>query len=852
LGSSLEDARVTLRQSAEQREQRRRFRDIVEDARDDVRFAWRQCTKTPAFTALAVLTLALSIGANTAIFSVVHRLLLAPLPYPNGDRIVMPMQESNLPFRLSVGTELVQAWQARTQTVSAVAGASEYMFSVRPDGTVDTIPAASITANFLPMLGVRPVLGRGFVMGEERADDQYAVAMISHALWLRSYGGREDVLGKTVSFEGRPLAIVGVTPPGLSIPMWRTAVPDLWLPGALEQAGGGGSGTLDPGPTVFAMLRPGSSAEAASRELETVAASRPDSVQRQELARGKTQVRVRRAQDFLSQRERRAVQVLFAAVGALLLIACANLANLLLARAWARQREFAVRGALGAGRGRIARQVLTESLSLALAGGILGVGVAWLALRVIVALRPPTLDHLVDVRLDPAVLLWCLGISLVTGILFGSAPALFAGAQSAGDVLRRETRGGSSGLTSRQVRSGLIVLEIAASLVLLVGSGLLVRSFAELQRMPLGFEPRGLVFTDVLLGGRKFSDRRVALRDAIVERLRALPGVTGVAIGMMPSKGYGSSGGLDAETDSAGHITRVPSFGTVFITRDYFRVARIRLLEGRLPDSSAATSGPKGGPLAMSPEVLVNREFARRVWRNGRAIGARLRDVPGGGGPPDRGPPQWSTIVGIVDDVRVPEVRGDIAALQVYSLIPPMLGDVPIIVRTAMSGDVTAPIIKRAIASVHPAFFVRPMLSGDTYLRNGLAPTRFAMALITVFAGLALLLAAVGLYGIIAYGVSQRTREIGVRVALGAEPKAVVRLVVGGGVRLAAVGVVIGVAIAAAATRVFESMLYGVSPADPLTFGVVALLVTATALVASYVPARRALRIDAAEALRAD
>jgi len=453
------------------------------------------------------------------------------------------------------------------------------------------------------------------------------------------------------------------------------------------------------------------------------------------------------------------------------------------------------------------------------------------------------------VRLDPTVLLWCLGVSLATGIVFGSAPALFAGAQPAGDVLRRESRAGSHGRTSRQVRSGLIVLEIAASLVLLIGSGLLVRSFAALERMPLGFEPHGLVYTDVLLGGRRFQERRVAIRDAVVERLRSLPGVTGVAIGVMPGKGYGLLDGLEAESGAHAQITRVPKQGIVFITPDYFRVARIALLEGRLPDSSGWTP-PMRGPMGLSPEVVVNREFARRVWPNGHALGARLRE-PSSGSPGEVAEP-WSTVVGVVDDTRMPEVRGDMAALQVFTLIPPRLGDVPLVIRTRASGDVTAPMIKNAIASVHPAIFVRPMLSGDTYLRDGLAPTRFAMALMTAFAALALVLSTVGLYGVVAYGVTQRTREIGVRVALGAEPKRIVALVLGGGLRLAVIGALVGAALALAAVRVIESMLYGVSAIDPLTFGAVVVLVILVALAASYVPARRALRIDPAEALRAD
>jgi hypothetical protein len=313
----------------------------------------------------------------------------------------------------------------------------------------------------------------------------------------------------------------------------------------------------------------------------------------------------------------------------------------------------------------------------------------------------------------------------------------------------------------------------------------------------------------------------------------------------MPGKAY-TGGGLETETDSAGHSANVPLIGTVFISPDYFRVARIAVVEGRLPDPATMTEDGRVRALAYSPEVLVNREVARRFWPNGSAIGERVRK------PPDGRVDPWSTVVGVVDDTRMPEVRGDVATMQVYSLVPSKLGDMPIVVRTNGSGDIAAPTIKRAIASVHPALYVRPPLSGDKYLRDGLAPTRFAMALITSFGVLALVLSAVGLYGVIAYSVTQRTREIGVRVALGAEPSAVVSLVVGGGLRLVAAGVVIGAALAAAGARVLESMLYDVSPTDPVAFGAVALLVGAVALVASYIPARRALRIDPAETLRAD
>jgi predicted permease len=812
----------------------------------DLRFAARQFRKSPGFTAIAVLTLALGIGANTAIFSVIDRLLLDPLPYPNGDRIVMPMQENDL-FRgdarierRGVNASLVEAWQARTHALEAIAGASEATFSVRPDGVIDTIPSASITANLFPMLGVQPILGRGFMPEVELPTDQVAVAMISYALWQRMYGGRADVLGRTVPLDGRPLTIVGVTPPGLNVPLSRNPPPDIWVPEPFKGAANGGSGSLKPGPTIFAVLRPGITVDAASRELQAIAATLPDLVQ------AHSHVRVMRAQDFLDEREARALQVLFVAVGALLLIACANVANLLLARAWTRQREFAVRTALGAGRRRLARQVLTESVSLSLAGGVLGVGVAWLALRVIVALRPPALENLADVRIESTVLLWTLGVSVATGILFGSAPALVAGARTVGDVLRRETRGGSAGVASRHVRSALTVLEIAMSLILLVSAGLLVRSFAALQRMPLGFEPRGLLYTDVLIGGPRNRHRADVVREEILARLRTVPGVTGAAFGTMPGKGYIGSD-IEVETDRAGRTTQVPAYGMVFISPNYFHVARIELVAGRLPDSSALAWSRTPGTYGLSPEVLVNRALARRISPDGHALGARVRET---WHPPGKPEAPWSTVAGVVDDTRMPNVRGDLAALQLYTVIPALLPDVPFVVRTAMSGDVSAPAIKHAIASVDPGLYVRPMLSGDTYLRDGLAPTRFAMALLTAFAAIAVVLAAIGLYGVIAYGVAQRTREIGVRVALGAQAADVARLVLAEGIRFVAVGVVLGVVGAVAASRALRGMLYGVGPADPLTFAATALMLAGVALLASYVPTRRALRVDPLEALR--
>jgi predicted permease len=812
----------------------------LDEATQDVRFANRQFTRNAGLSVVAVLTLALGIGANTAIFSVVHRLLLDPLPFPNGDRIVLPMQDLGAAPQSTTGAAavgvrpidgaLVDAWKERATSYDMIASAWDVTFGVRDDGTVEHVPNGGMTPNFLRTLGVQPALGRGFT-DEEATAKNPGVTMISYGRWQRDFAGSPDAVGSTLEFEGTKYTIVGVTPRGLLVPYSSKPTPEIWMPAQLSN-----------GSYVIATLRPGVSTDAATRELQAIA----EAVH--EKGRVHTGLRVMRPRDFLDSRTTRSVEVLFVAVGALLLIACANVANLLLARAWTRRREFAVRAALGAARGRLTRQVLTESVLLALVGGLLGVGVAWGTLRVIIALRPPTLTQLDGVRIEPAVLLWSLGVSIATGILFGCLPAIFAGARPSSDVLRNESRTGTAGVASRRVRSVLIVFEIAMSLVLLVGAGLLVRSFAELQHMRLGFEPRGLAQVTVITGPHN-RGREALVRQAIIDRLRAIPGVTGVAIGTMPGQGFGG-GGLESEPDATGHAVRAPIVGTNPISPDYFRVARIALVEGGLPDSLAAA--PAGPALFSSTAgVVLNRALARRLWPNGNAIGSRVRPARDGPVPPGFPAEPWSTVVGIADDIQLPGMRGDFHMMNHYALLNSRFSNIPFLVRTSGSGEQLMGAVEKAVKA-DPTVLFYGSQSGEAYLRESLAPTQFAMALLTAFAILALVLAAVGLYGVIAYGVTQRTREIGVRVALGADPRAVTRLVVGGGMRLAAVGVAIGAVTAAATTRLLESMLYAVTPTDPVTFSLIALLVATIAILASYVPARRALRIDPTEALRAD
>jgi putative ABC transport system permease protein len=801
-----------------------------------VRFAVRQFAKAPSLTAIALLTLALGIGANSAIFSVVHKLLLAPLPYPNGNRVVIPMQQGP-DEPTSIDLAVIQAWRSNARSVDMIASATQGgLFSVGGDGSVVAIPNGWMSANYLQTLGVRPVIGRAFSTEEENAR-QPTVAMISYGLWQRDHGGNASAIGATIQFNKRSYTIVGVTPAELAVPLASTSPPDIWLPKSIDQLDKRGGP-----PRVFARLRDGVSLDVASRELQVIASRVPTE------AKDRQPVRLMRVQDFLDPREVRSVQVLFGAVGVLLLIACANVANLLLARAWTRRREFAIRTALGAGRARLARQVLTESVVLAAAGGIVGIGVAWGALRVIIALRPPELDHLTTVGIDPVVLFWSLGIAIATGLLFGCAPAIVAGARTTGDVLRTDTRSATSHVAWRRVRASLVVFEIATSLVLLVGAGLLARSLLELQRVRLGFEPNGLATVSAMINAPPTSGRHLAIRARALERARSVPGVVDAAMGSMPTSS-GPDVTLQAEPDASGQAARAERVVTNEISADYFRVARMALVEGRVPDSSTAPPTWKaGGDWGTSGEAVVNRALAKRLWPTGRAIGSRVRPVPDDETKVGR----WSTVVGIVEDVRGPGDRRAMPASQMYSLLPPSYPLNSFVVRTAATAEITVDELNRAMREVDPDLIVWRVTAGEAYVRNGRAPARFAMTLLVAFAIVAVTLAVAGLYGVIHYGVNQRTREIGVRVALGASPRAIGKLVLGSGLTLALCGVVLGTLGAAATTRLLAGLLYGVRPVDPLTFAAIAALVAAIAVVACYMPARRALRISPTEALRAD
>jgi putative ABC transport system permease protein len=792
----------------------------------DMRYAVRQMAKTPGFTVVAVATLALGIGATSAIFSVVNGVVLRPLPYRDATSLVRVFEIVPQYGRFSVAPATFLDWRQQAtafERIGAYAPGTETY--VTHDGP-ERVPMASVSWDMFELLGVAPALGRGFRQEEDRPQAN-GVIVLSHAAWQRRFGGDASVLGRTITLGGLPTAIVGIMPPGFYFPNRET---EFWRPIALNPANASRGGHYL---SVIARLDAGVTNEQATTEIRAVA---------ERLAQQYPQSSANESAETIGLHDlvvgpvKPTLLTLLAAVAVLVLIACANVANLLLVRAAGREKEIAIRTALGAGRGRIVTQMLAESLVLALAGGTLGLLLGWLAIVPIQTLGEGRIPRVGDITLDRTVLAFAFAVSLATGLIFGMAPAWQASRSGPGAALKEGGR--SSGTPGRRVRSTLLVAEVAMSLVLLVGAALLLRSFAKLTAVDPGFRPDGILTFRVALprSGYPQPHRVFAFYDALLDKLTTTPGVEAAAIvQQLPMQGSYVLG-FSIDGRPAVPNATLPNANYRVVSPGYFTTLGVPVLRGR---------GFTGQDTETSPMVaVIDDAFARKHFPGEDPIGRGL-DI-------GNGTDGFFRIVGVVGSVHH---EGLDAAPEPTMYVPfkqDLFAGMFVMVRTGADPALFGAAARRIVREVDPVLPAFAMMPLDEIVGRSVGDRRFSMLLLATFAGIALFLAAVGLYGVVAYTVTQRTPEIGLRLAIGAEPRDVLRLVVGGGMRLAATGVVLGLAGAVALARVVASMLFEITPFDPASYVATAAILLAVAAVACYVPARRAMAVDPLVALRAE
>jgi len=824
---------------------------------NDLRFALRQLLKNPGFTAVAVLTLALGIGANTAIFSVINGLLLRPLPYPEPDRLVTLWERS--PER-GVEQERVSGpnyldWRAQNTVLEELAvspgwnGAEEVNLVLR-EGTTK-VRASYASSSLFTTLGTKPLLGRTLRPEEDVKKGSRAV-VLSHGLWLRQFGGDSNVLGQTLTVDTygrRDYTIVGVMPPGFGQPSRS----ELWLP--LGWMGV----TLDSRRgahwhNVIARLKPDLTVAQAQAELSGIQARLQQAYPGETV--GSSVAVVPLVEQALGRNLHLGLWILWGVVVGVLLIACGNLANLLLARATARQKEIAVRLALGAGRWRVMRQLLVESVLLALFGGAFGVLLGWWGLKLFLAASPADIPRLESVTLDGAALGFTLLVSLVTGLLFGLVPAWQGSRADLGDALKDTAKGASSGASAGRTRNLLIVAEVALSLVLLVGSGLMLQSFGRMLRADRGFEPAHLVTAelDYSVSGfttwiRPDGNRPQVSQRQLLERLRVLPGVQAVGVGsrLLRRENRPPNEAVSIFGRPAQKPGELPVAAFSGISPGWINTLGLRVQRGR--DFTEADT------LEAPGVVIVNDSFARRNFPNEDPVGRYLKmgaGQPALGATNQWGQTEWSQIVGVVGDVKSLHPQPE-AVPEIYAPYWQWPMQNPTLLLRA-TGDPAALVaaIRRETKAVVPNLPPPKIQTMDVLISETVAQPRLQTGLLGLFGMLALVLTAVGLYGVIALSVSQRTRELGIRIALGAQQSNVLALVLGQGMRLVLVGIGAGLLASLGLTRVMRNLLYGVTPNDPLTLAAVACLLIGVALLACWLPARRAARVDPMAALRSE
>jgi putative ABC transport system permease protein len=809
----------------------------------DLRFGWRSLLRAPAFTATALVALALGIGGTAAIFSVVNAILLRPLPLGDPDRLVAILHHRNNP----VAPANFLDWKRQSTSFEHMGAAEYWTPNVTGDAAPEKIQALRLTTDALAIAGVQPAIGRLFAAGEDEPGREYE-AVLAYGFWQRRFGGHEKVLGRPVTLDGHPYTVVGVMPDGFDYPMFWAHGVQLWSPLAL---GARTASREEQSLRVLAKLRAGVTLSRASAEIASITAG---------LERAfpgtNRDVHVIPLRDLVVGDVGPALFVLLGAVGFVLLLACANVAHMLLARGAAREREITIRAALGAGRARLVRQLLTESMLLGVMGGAIGLAIAAYGVHALVALGGIGLPRAAEVALDARVVAFTIVLSMATGVIFGVLPAARASRARLTDALRESTRGAGSSARQHRLRDALVASEFALALVLLTGAGLAIRTFIALRDIDPGFESRGVVTMAVSFTGSAEGspERRVTFVEQLLERVRALPGVANAsAINHVPIVGDIWGQPFFIEGRSEPKPGNAPTAAYRVVLPGYFAAMGIPVLRGR----DIAGTDRHGAPGV----IVINEYMARRHWPGESALGKRITL--------DRRNPQstWLTVIGVVKNT----VRSDWAAppeeevfvpwlqeSQYLTSMGPHVGYLTLVARASCSRAgpcdpaPLVPAIRNAVWSFDRNLPVSEVWTMEQVVRLANARPRFTLVLLGAFSAIALILAAVGVYGVMSYVVSRRTHEIGVRIALGAAPTSVVKMVVREGMRVALTGAAIGVAGALLLTRSMSSFLYGVKPSDPLTFISVSLVLVGAALFATYLPARLAARTDPLRALRGD
>ena len=822
----LEESRARLLDAARHREQTMKRTEYLADIRADIAFAVRTMARQKAWTFVTMITLALGIGATTAVFSVISSLILNPLPYPGSRRIVFvdrqPSQGNNTGMSISISTDgrTARAWRDNARSFEALEGFRWSTTTMETTGDPSTVNAALVLPSFTAFANKRPLLGRMFTDADIDAGGR--VLLLGEAFWRNRFAGDRSVLGKSITLKDSSYTIIGVMPSTLRYPSVAGDVSDVWLPLNIRND--------KEGMSFIGRLRPNIPAHVAEAELDSIFARSAG------FTNTKIPFTTRIAAPGNTVSFHDSLIMLSVAVGFVLLVACANVAHLLLARSATRRRELAVRAALGAGRGRLFRQLLTESLLLSLAGSALGVAIGWLGLRALIALRPPSLDELAAAHLDATTLTTAIVLAIITGVSFGVLGALQSTRSSTHDALKAGAANASASRVQGRGRALLVVSEMALSAALVVTATMLVRSVIKMQNADLGFDPRSLYSVELRMPESRYATpaSRAALVTEVLARAEHAPGVRAItAAGAAPGARNFSIGRLEIEGEALPPEGSSSFIDVNNVLPSYFSATGMRMIEGT---SFTDTTG-------AARQVVINSAFARKHWPNASALGRRLRILRSKNEP-------WSTVVGVVGDAATSGAGMASAAPFIYSPLGSDDNGISVLVRVDGDAKRVAPIhdmvkqIDRKLAA--------PVRSAEETVSRSISGPRFVMLLLTVFTSLALVLAAVGMYGVMTYTVTQKTREIGIRVALGASSSRIARSVLVKGAALAVVGSAIGLSFAAWGTKLIESQLYGVARSDVVSFAAAVVVLVGAALIACVVPTRRALSVDPITAIRAD